>query len=718
MANVYGYDLGDGDTIVSKINNNEKAVDLKMPGMKNEGIPIPSIYSFSDSNEVLVGYTALASKKLEELCINFKLRPTELSPEERTKMEKSVVAFTDAVFLSKEMVDQIGVENTTNDKEIIINIGYPTKWNQQDARLYREMLNKCTFKQKYQKKGKTVTFALQHESKAALLNTIYGSRENLLAKVQNGDFIVVFDFGSSTTDVTLISRKSDYHLEDLEEGDHKLGARLIERGIFKLVAEEMAKEQAGDSGGSRGFFASILEMFAERKPIDSATNRCIFKCREAKEIYFNTSSPDEKSEDYWYSRITGIKRVFPLQDYFSSQLMKKALELKWPELGNRTYLEGCKDVFQRVAKKMREMGRRPSLIILTGGASRMGFIRKSCEDAFRQNGKCPVISLDNEPSSAISRGLVYSVVADNKAQELEQEFRNVRDRVPGVLKNKMPSLAQKIARKLATPIVAIIKDEVVRWKNGGYVTLNSMKNEIEREIRDYLSSQTGKAEVNGAVMQWLGEEVGMELDRDISRIAGKYSVSYDPDTIQNVFKKVKVDNGGNISIPPIGGGIENIIKGAIQNIILKTLPIVLALLMPIIMMIILPMVISLVAGIVTVIGTIIFGLLGTVIPGGWAIIAAIVGVTAVVIMLQGWEAAKQRFMSNVSSYDLPMLVREAVTMEKLTNAINQETRDLSSQIANGLTSSSDFTDKLPRELSSGLQNLVESLTAQITLDFT
>ena len=75
-------------------------------------------------------------------------------------------------------------------------------------------------------------------------------------------------------------------------------------------------------------------------------------------------------------------------------------------------------------------------------------------------------------------------------------------------------------------------------------------------------------------------------------------------------------------------------------------------------------------------------------------------------------------MSNVSSYDLPMLVREAVTMEKLTNAINQETRDLSSQIANGLTSSSDFTDKLPRELSSGLQNLVESLTAQITLDFT
>ena len=44
--------------------------------------------------------------------------------------------------------------------------------------------------------------------------------------------------------MTLISRKSDYHLEDLEEGDHKLGARLIERGIFKLVAEEMAKEWA------------------------------------------------------------------------------------------------------------------------------------------------------------------------------------------------------------------------------------------------------------------------------------------------------------------------------------------------------------------------------------------------------------------------------------------------------------------------------------------
>lgn len=718
MANVYGYDLGDGDTIVSKINNNEKAVDLKMPGMKNEGIPIPSIYSFSDSNEVLVGYTALASKKLEELCINFKLRPTELSPEERTKMEKSVVAFTDAVFLSKEMVDQIGVENTTNDKEIIINIGYPTKWNQQDARLYREMLNKCTFKQKYQKKGKTVTFALQHESKAALLNTIYGSRENLLAKVQNGDFIVVFDFGSSTTDVTLISRKSDYHLEDLEEGDHKLGARLIERGIFKLVAEEMAKEQAGDSGGSRGFFASILEMFAERKPIDSATNRCIFKCREAKEIYFNTSSPDEKSEDYWYSRITGIKRVFPLQDYFSSQLMKKALELKWPELGNRTYLEGCKDVFQRVAKKMREMGRRPSLIILTGGASRMGFIRKSCEDAFRQNGKCPVISLDNEPSSAISRGLAYSVVADKKASELEQDVQNIRNRVPGILSDKMSSLAQKIARKLATPIVGIIEREVDRWKNGGYTTLNSMKSGIGDEIKKYLESQTGKSEVNNAVLQWLGEDIGAELDREISRIAGKYGVLYDPKTIQDIFLKTKIDGYGNPTIPRMGGGIENIVKGTLQEVMLKTLPMVMAILVPLLLIIIMPIVMPILGIIVSIIAGIIVTLLPVLGPVAVPIALAIAGVSGWILVTKGWQGIKDALNRNVSSYDLPMIIRNAVSKQKLTDTIRQETRDLSSKIANGLTSSRDFMDKLPRELSGGLQNLVESLTAQITLDFT
>lgn len=716
MANVYGYDLGDGDTIISRINNDKKAVDLRMPGTRNEGVPIPSIYSFSDSNEVLVGYTALASKKLEVLCINFKMRPSELSPEERTKMEESVVAFTDAVFLSKEIMDQIGVENTTNDKEIIINIGYPTKWDQHDARLYREMLSKCTFIKKYQKKGKTVVFSLQQESKAALLNTIYGAKENLLAKIQNGDFIVVFDFGSSTTDVTLISRKSDYHLEDLEEGDHKLGARLIERGIFKLVAEEMAKEQAGDSGDNRGFLTSIFEMFTERKPIDSATNRCIFKCREAKEIYFNTSSPDEKSEDYWYSRVTGIKRVFPLQDYFSSQLMKQALELRWPELGNRTYLEACGDVFQRVAKKMREMGRRPSLIILTGGASRMGFIRKSCEDAFRQNGKCPVISLDNEPGSAISRGLVYSVVADNNASELEQEFRNVRDRVPEILKGQMSSLAEIIARKLATPIVGILKYEVVRWKNGSYTTLYGMEAGIEREIKDYLSSQAGKSEVNDAVIQWLGENVGWILDRDISRIAGKYSVSYDPDTIQKIFKGVEINNG-TITIPPIGGGIENTIKGVLQEIMLKTLPVIMAILVPLLLVIVMPIVMPILGGIVALIAGLLVAVLPLLGPVAIPIALAIAGVGTVMFFVKGWQGIKDALSDNISSYDLPMFVRNAVSMEKLKDAINQETRDMSSQIANGLTSSSDFTDKLPRELSGGLQKLVESLTAQITLDF-
>ncbi len=189
-------------------------------------------------------------------------------------------------------------------------------------------------------------------------------------------------------------------------------------------------------------------------------------------------------------------------------------------------------------------------------------------------------------------------------------------------------------------------------------------------------------------------------------------VSYHSGAIRELFKGIRID-GGEISVPEIGGGIEGIVKGTIEEILIKFLPVNIVGLTLIILFAIKPIV-DVVSGVIV---GIVLGLLG-VIPGGSAILAAIVGIPMGRPMVERRKSEFIEFINKVSSYDLPMLVRNAVAEQRIKDTIYQETRDLSDTIANRLISNSVFRNKLPRELSSCLQKIVKALTDQMFLKFT
>ncbi len=322
MAIIIGFDLGDGDTLASKLNNASIATEMNMPGTDVEKHPVASFYARRNDGIVVIGTDALEENDAQELMVNFKKRPSKLAQEEREKMQLDVATFMDAIFLDSNFMRDIGVEDPTTDNEIVINIGYPTKWNREDAGYYLEMLQNCRFLQKYKEHQKTVHIDLKKESRAAILNLRYDDKDDqnegqdILTKVPTGQFIVVFDFGSSTTDVTVVSKAQEYSVQSADYGDSNLGARLIDRAIYQEVLSLLSEDQK-----------------RTLKANSNLVNQAIGQCRATKEMYFRKPNPENVKN--WKGKIPELLPAFPLKDHFTSEIIQKALAYRWPELNNR-----------------------------------------------------------------------------------------------------------------------------------------------------------------------------------------------------------------------------------------------------------------------------------------------------------------------------------------------------------------------------------------------
>ncbi|MBP3693882.1 MAG: Hsp70 family protein [Thermoguttaceae bacterium] len=699
MAIIIGLDLGDGDTLASKLNANQKAIEMDMPGGRAPGHPVSSFYARANNGTVTIGNNALLQSNAQELMVNFKKRPSKLTEDEREKMRNDVKTFTDAIFLDNNFMQSIGGKNSIADNEIVINIGYPTKWNREDAGYYLEMLQSCSFLQEYKAKGKSVKIDLKKESRAAILNMRYDNKngQDILTKVPSGQFIVVFDFGSSTTDVTVVSKTEKYSVQSADYGDPNLGARLIDRGIYQEILSLLPEDKK-----------------RTLKADPNLENQAIGKCREAKEIYFNTPDSENQTDDYWYS-VTKATRTFPLPDYFTSNIIQKALAHRWPELNNRTYQEACKAHFEEVVRKLQEQKLQPALIILTGGASRMPFVKEYCEQAFTTQFNHPQISLDDNPSSSIAKGLAYTELADEKAKAFQAEIDKLCKGIPQIIENKIPQLSKKIGEGTAGPLLGIIKREVYAWRNGSYDTLQNMENGIEGKIENYLKSDAMQNSMKGIIHSWLLDHVIPEIDRKTRAIALQYSIKYDSNYLTNIFKNIKIDNP-TFSVNPDMDGLERQVHAVLCDTILKIIPAVMMILIVVLGPIILNVVGIIVGLIVGALSLIIFGLLGLNPVIGWPIIAAICGVALWQIVRHGWSAFRERFIENVKTHNILQMFRNGVTNNNIDECVNQKVYETQAAIKDGLNNDKNYMKKITESFSGGFQELVRNLATQISLD--
>ena len=217
------------------------------------------------------------------------------------------------------------------------------------------------------------------ESRAAFIK----ARQNTQSKYAVKEGILLIDFGSSTVDLTYYSSKL---MDKPEDGGDNCGASKIEMEIFERLKNdnELAAECCNVS-----------------KSVETAL---LLGIRQSKEDFYSTN-PVELEIDLNALKMTRGKVKGHIEQYYSVE------ELDTMLLDYRKSIENCFKVYRDTHLQ----GHPIKLVFLTGGASRMEFVKDIVKDVFSYEGD---FYRENNPSLTISNGIAIAGRADLRSSAL------------------------------------------------------------------------------------------------------------------------------------------------------------------------------------------------------------------------------------------------------------------------------------------------------------
>ena len=252
----------------------------------------------------------------------------------------------------------------------LIFVGHPAGWPADTVESYRRYLALL---------GPSVY--LLPESQSALVHVRdvnRGLRDEGASLLDN---VLVIDIGSSTTDVTVV--------EDLVPRNIPVGTALG----CKQIDQYMATVVKSALAANREFTAALRA--------DGGEDLLLLACRRAKEAQFAGHKQDLR-----HIKTSGN----PAYEFIAHQgfgWLKAHMEI------DKEVLQpgGWADKFTGLLTQVRQyLARPPQAIILTGGGSRMPFVRQRCEEAFPGIRILPEPGQDeresgSNPSLSVARGL-------------------------------------------------------------------------------------------------------------------------------------------------------------------------------------------------------------------------------------------------------------------------------------------------------------------------
>lgn len=223
------------------------------------------------------------------------------------------------------------------------------------------------------------------ESRAAFIKARYNP--NIKSAVKNG--ILLIDFGSSTVDLTYYS---SLYVKKPEDGGSDCGAYHVEDEIYNhlIQDDELAKQCSKDS--------------------KSASSAMKLGIREAKEKFYE-SNTEEMEISLKAVKLTSGKISGDIEKYYSDNEINKMLI---------TYQNSIKKCFEDYRDK--HLNNHPiELVFLTGGASRMDFIKNIICDVFNFKGE---FYRENDPSLTISNGIALAGRADMRSNAMLKKLES------------------------------------------------------------------------------------------------------------------------------------------------------------------------------------------------------------------------------------------------------------------------------------------------------
>jgi len=403
---VIGLDIGDGESALAWMRTGPSDTDpatLYIPqGAKSESI-LTALARGRQPNQYLFGEAALLAEYASRFTINFKNPP---APDKLTT--------PDVVLFATALLDEFFAVHPEVREDCIVLAGHPAGWPKEAVKQYHEHLQRLP-----------IQVELLAESQSALVHVrgpdaSHGGPDD--------DRVVVIDIGSSTTDVTIVEGMVPRNLPVGID----LGCRQIDAELAEMARADLA----------------TYEDFTAALKRDGGGALLLLLCREAKEAQFSTRNM-EPLKSGWAVK----KRLEPVLD----RGFDWAKEQRIPDIVTRP--GGWADEFKDlVARTKEQLTKPPSLVILTGGGSRMPFTKVICQQAFPH--PTQVKPDDMDPSLSVARGLASA----GRKRVLVNRFRSEMAELITSPETREFIRAQHQAAFDATiaSVVQVMKDAVVK----------------------------------------------------------------------------------------------------------------------------------------------------------------------------------------------------------------------------------------------------------------
>lgn len=430
----------------------------------------------------------------------------------RELMKAYVQKYMDLVF-TPEVQNPVLKDRRDNDTVLVIGRPSGKAWDAEEDE-YRKIFEGITVSGRPVKKVLAVS-----EAFAALAQSL-NTKEEL--NYHPADTVVSIDMGSSTGDISCVHNGKVYDF------GKSLGAHLVEENMLKLV---LAKFDKNPSDLYRPYFEELC-------------NFRIFK----ENFFGNSTSPGNVNQYVSLPYRKGGDFFNIDRECMNSALKGVKISIRDKEApeGRREYdswYDACKIFFEEVSMKIRELiekGEIPRVktVILTGGASRMGFIRELAEEAFRNIALSEnFIYQSKEPSNTVSFGLAW--VIHNAARTEKIRF-TVEDGLNTKVKENAnyASLYSSISDDVMAEIYYNQINADLQWWRNLNITQsvnNVLTNKTQPACEEALKKEENKDKIKVAVERWWNNG-GVDTGNILNWVKGEFSVLFSMD-----FSEVEVD---------------------------------------------------------------------------------------------------------------------------------------------------------------------------------
>lgn len=384
-----GIDFGHGETTVSYVNlqgkDGEQFGRLKLwdTGESDEriykrGSAVYRLPKHTTDRYVFPEYDYSLNRVLGSgVCHSFKAKISDLNkPQNREKKE----AFANFIRLIYEEILNNNDILKRDGSNFFLYIASPTEWSDQEKDEYRKFVEKSL--------GRRIGWVI-NESDAAYY-----------AKKQQDGLVLVVDYGSSTIDFTLMYNNKKINIDKFSA---PLGGQSVEIDLLNLYEGEFKSDYHSKEKVALNNMRETDNMHLDIR------DEILFSLRRTKENLYSFSDSKSLSGFEWDFRYNWIlmKKPIKRENDFRMELDKDEKEF----LGG--YMQLVKHCFETVKRQiddsveLQELGVDSSKleIILSGGASRMPWVRESLSQVFGIKDDKLKLKKDSDPEYIVSDGI-------------------------------------------------------------------------------------------------------------------------------------------------------------------------------------------------------------------------------------------------------------------------------------------------------------------------